>query len=51
MRPEIVLRSLCILLRKIAAAQNEVALSYHRVRGLFFLAVFFATTIVLVVYR
>ena len=30
---------------KINAAQNEVALSYHRVRGLYFLAVVFAETI------
>ena len=31
---------------KITAAQNEVTLSYHRVRGLYFLAVIFATTVV-----
>ena len=31
-----------ILLTKTTAAQNEVALSYHRVRGLYFLAVVFA---------
>ena len=30
------------LLIKLTAAQNEVALSYHRVRGLYFLAVVFA---------
>ena len=30
---------------KTIAAQNEVALSYHRVRGLYFLAVIFVTTI------
>ena len=30
---------------KINTAQNEVALSYHRVRGLYFLAVVFAETI------
>ena len=35
-----------ILLTKITAAQNEVALSYHRVRGLYFLAAIFAATIV-----
>ena len=39
-----------ILLTKIAAAQNEVALSYHRVRGLYFLAVIFATTIFMVLH-
>ena len=35
-----------ILLTKSTAAQNEVALSYHRVRGLYFLAVVFARSIV-----
>ena len=35
-----------ILLTKTTAAQNEVALSYHRVRGLYFLAVVFATTVI-----
>ena len=39
-----------ILLTKTTAAQNEVALSYHRVRGLYFLAVVFVATIVLVLY-
>ena len=34
-----------ILLTKITAAQNEVAHSYHSVRGLYFLAVVFAATI------
>ena len=34
-----------ILLTKTTAAQNENALSYHRVRGLCFLAVVFAATI------
>ena len=34
-----------ILLTKITAAQNGVALSYRKVRGLYFLAVIFATTI------
>ena len=34
-----------ILLTKTTAAPNEVALSYHRVRGLYFLAVVFAMTI------
>ena len=28
-----------ILLTKTTAAQNEVALSYHKVRGLYFLAI------------
>ena len=37
-----------ILLAKIIAAKNEVALSYHRVRGIYVLAVVFAATIVLV---
>ena len=35
-----------ILLTKITAAQNGVALSYHNVRGLYFLAVIFVGTIV-----
>ena len=30
-----------ILLTKTTAAQNEVALSYHKVRGLYFLAAVF----------
>ena len=30
-----------ILLTKTTAAQNEVALNYHRVHGLYFLAAFF----------
>ena len=34
-----------MLLAKTTAAQNEVALSYHRVRGLYFLTVVFAATI------
>ena len=34
-----------ILLTKTTAVQNEVALSYHKVRGLYFLAVVFAATI------
>ena len=33
-----------ILLTKTTAAQNEGALSYRRVRGLYFLAVVFAVT-------
>ena len=39
-----------ILLTKTTAAQNEVALSYHTERGLFFLTVFFAAAIVLLSY-
>ena len=34
-----------ILLIKTTAAQNEVALSYHKLRGLYFLAVVYATNI------
>ena len=34
--------SIFILLTKTTAAQNDVALSYHRLRGLYFLAVVFA---------
>ena len=34
-----------ILLTKIIATQNELALSNHRVRGLYFLTVVFAVTI------
>ena len=37
----------CILITKMTAEQNELELSYHRVRGLYFLAVIFAVTIVL----
>ena len=33
--------------QKLTAARNGVALSYHRVRGLYFLAVVFVATIVL----
>ena len=39
------LRFATILLIKITATQEEVALSYHRVRGLYFLAVVFAATV------
>ena len=35
-----------ILLTKTTGAQNEGALSYHRMRGLYFLAVVFVATIV-----
>ena len=37
---------LIILLTKTTAAQSEDALSYYRMRGLYFLAVVFAATIV-----
>ena len=39
------LQPLTILLTKTIAAQNEVALSYHKVRGLYFLAVVFVRSI------
>ena len=39
------LQPLTILLTKTTAAQNEVALSYHTVRGLYFLAVVFVRSI------
>ena len=35
-----------ILITKTTAAQNEVALSYHKLRGLYFLAIIFAATII-----
>ena len=35
-----------MLLTKTTVAENEVLLSYHRVRGLYFLAVVFAATII-----
>ena len=34
-----------LLLTKITATQNEVVLSYHKVRGLYFLAVVFMRSI------
>ena len=34
-----------ILLTEITAVQNEIALSYHKVQGLYFLEVIFAATI------
>ena len=41
-----------IFLTKTTAAQNEGALSYHRVRGLYFLAVVFVATIcILAIYH
>ena len=43
------LNKLYILLTIITVAQNEAVLSYHRVRGLYFLAVIFAATIVILV--
>ena len=36
-----------MLFTKTTAAQNEVALSYNRVRGLYFLAVVFVATIII----
>ena len=36
-----------MLLTKITAAQNEVALSYHKLRGLYFLAAVFTATFVI----
>ena len=36
----------CCTSHKNYSAQNEVALSYHRVRGLYFLTVIFAATII-----
>ena len=38
---------MAILKTKITAAQNEVKLSYHRVRGLFFWQLLFAENIIL----
>ena len=35
-------------LHKITAAQNEIALSYHRLRGVYFLAVIFAAPIIII---
>ena len=40
----------CMLLTKITAAQNEVALTYHRVRGLYSLEVNLAGTTLLEFY-
>ena len=40
----ILLRPYHIILTKITALQNEVMLSYHRVRELYFMAVVFMTT-------
>ena len=39
-----ILSMINILLRKTTAAQNEDALRYHRVRGLYFQAVVFVAT-------
>ena len=39
------LQPLTILLTKTIAAQNKVALSYHKVRGLYLLAVVFVRSI------
>ena len=40
--------TILILLTKTTAARNEAALSYHKVRGLNFLAVIFAATIIVI---
>ena len=40
-----ILLYITIFLTKTTAAQNEVALGYHRLRGLYFPAAVFATTI------
>ena len=40
-----------IHLTKITAVKNEVALNYHRVRGLYFLVVIFAATIYITIYK
>ena len=37
--------------QKIIAAQNKVALTYHRVRELYFMAVIFTTTIILFIFH
>ena len=34
-----------VLITKVTAAQNELSLNYHRVRGLYFLSVIFAAII------
>ena len=39
-----------IVLAKTTAARNEVALNYHRVHGLYFLAVISAVTIITPIY-
>ena len=46
-----IFESAIILLTKTTAARNEVALSYHRVRGLYFPAVVFVPTIVLIYHK
>ena len=45
------LSELTILLTETAAAQNEVALSYHKMRGLYFLAVVFVAADLLAHHR
>ena len=40
-----------ICLTKTTAAQNEVALSCHKVRGQYFLAVVFVTTIITILHH
>ena len=41
--------STCILFTKTTAVQNEVVLSYHRVRGLYFRAVVFVLVVTIIV--
>ena len=41
-------KEICIFLSKIAAAQNEVAFSYHGVQGLYILADIFAAIIIMI---
>ena len=47
----IIIYVLTILLTKTTAARNGVALSYHRLRGLYFLAVVFVRSIDHLVYN
>ena len=42
---------LYVLLTKTTAAQNEAALSYDRVRGLYFLAVVFVRRIIIIIFK
>ena len=43
----VVIMDVTILLTKTTASQNEVALRYYTVRGLYFLAAVFVTNIIL----
>ena len=45
----VLLSGLVIIITKATATQNEVALSYHSVRGLYFLAVVFVRSISLLI--